>query len=307
MSAIQTEGLARTLAAGKGVHGIDLDVPEGSIYGFLGPNGAGKTTTIRLILGLLRPDAGEVRLFGERLDRSHRKPLATVGALVESPSLYPHLSARDNLDVTRRLLGVPRARIDEVLARVELTADADRRVATFSMGMRQRLGIALALLNRPRLLILDEPTNGLDPAGIASIRRFIRHMARELGLTVFLSSHLLTEIEQVASHVGVIGAGKLLFQGPLAVLRAKSRPPLEIGCIDGAAACADLRRAGESPQLVDPRTVRIADTRRSDDALNRLLIERGHNVFHLARRKRSLEEMFLGLTSPLAEPTREAS
>ncbi len=307
MAAIQTEQLARTFAGSKGVHGIDLDVPEGSIYGFLGPNGAGKSTTIRLVLGLLRPDAGDIRLFGEVFDRSHRSALRRVGALVDQPSLYPHLSARDNLEVTRRLMGAPRARIDEVLDLVELGADAQRRVRTFSTGMRQRLGIALTLLNEPRLLILDEPTNGLDPAGIASIRRFILRMTHERGLTVFLSSHLLAEIEQVATHVGVIHDGRLLFQGSLAELRAMSRASLEIGCSDSAAACADLRKVGEHPEQVDATTLRLSDSMLADYQINRLLVEHGHAVHRLTRSKRSLEELFLELTGSPDTTTEEAA
>ncbi|HEX7341627.1 MAG TPA: ABC transporter ATP-binding protein [Rhodanobacteraceae bacterium] len=296
MFAIQTHQLARVFAGGQGVHGIDLEVPEGAIFGFLGPNGAGKTTTIRLILGLLQADAGELHLFGQKFTRTHRAMLDRVGALVEEPSLYPHLSARDNLEVTRRLVGVPRQRIDEVLRMVELDADADRRVRTFSTGMRQRLGIALALLGQPRLLILDEPTNGLDPAGIASMRRFIQRMAHELGLTVFLSSHLLTEIEQMASHVGIVHGGRLLFQGTLDELRTKSRPCLEIACNDSAAACVDLRAAGEDPEFVDAGTLHLRHSTRADHEVNRLLVEHGHAVHRLIRVTRSLEALYLELT-----------
>jgi ABC-2 type transport system ATP-binding protein len=307
MFAIRTRHLARSFAGGKGVHGIDLDVEEGSVYGFLGPNGAGKSTTIRLVLGLLRPDEGKIRLFGEVFNRSRRAALRNVGALVERPSVYPQLSARDNLEVTRRLIGAPRSRIDEVLEQVGLGPDAQRPVRTFSTGMRQRLGIALALLNRPRLLILDEPTNGLDPVGIASIRRFIQRMTDQHGLTVFVSSHLLAEIEQVATHVGVIRDGHLLFQGPLADLRAKSRPSLEIVCADSAAACADLRQVGEHPEQIDATTLRLVDSMLADHQINRLLVGRGHAVHRLARSKRSLEELFLELTGELVENTGQAA
>lgn len=294
--AIQTRGLTRVFRGGQGVHQLDLIVPEGAIYGFLGPNGAGKTTTIRLLLGLLRRDAGEVWVFGRRRVRGDREALGAVGAMVENPSLYPHLSARDNLETTRRLIGAPVARIDEVLRIVHLEEHARRRVREFSMGMRQRLGIALALLNRPRLLILDEPTNGLDPAGIAEMRRFIKRMAHEQGLSVFLSSHLLTEIEQVASHVGVIDAGRLLFQGTLDELRERSGEYLEIVCDDSAAACADLCAAGEVSTVVDARTLRLDRPAQADHVLNRLLVERGHAVHRLTRRRPSLESLFFALT-----------
>lgn len=279
---------------------LDLNVPEGSIYGFVGPNGAGKTTTIRLILGLLRADSGEVQLFNRVLTRRDRSALSTVGALVESPSLYPHLSARDNLEVTRRLIGAPKGRIDDVLKTVELGKDAHRPVRAYSLGMRQRLGIALALLNQPRLLILDEPTNGLDPAGIAAMRQLIRHMARELGVSVFLSSHLLIEVEQLASHVGVVQQGHLLFEGTIDELRATSLAPLEVACRDSAAACDDLRHAGEQPEIVDGCTLRLAMPRLADHEINRLLVERGHAVYRVIRREHSLEAMFFQLTENAA-------
>ena len=294
--AIRTQGLTRVFHGGQGIHQLGLEVPAGSIYGFLGPNGAGKTTTIRLLLGLLRPDAGEVWLFDRRLSRADRGALGGMGAMVENPSLYPHLSARDNLEVTRRLIGVPHARIDEVLRIVHLEQHAHRRVREYSLGMRQRLGIALALLNRPRLLILDEPTNGLDPAGIAEMRRFIKHMTQELGLSVFLSSHLLTEVEQLASHVGVIHGGRLLFQGTLDELRERSGEYLEIVCDNSAAACNVLREAGEVPVALDARTVRVTRPVLADHLLNRLLIERGQAVHRLVRERPSLESSFFALT-----------
>lgn len=296
MSAIQTHHLTRVFPGNHGIRDLDLDVPEGVIYGFVGPNGAGKTTTIRLLLGLLVPGAGEVRLFGRALTRRDRTTLGTVGALVENPSLYPHLSGRDNLEVTRRLIGGDKGRIDEVLQTVGLARDAHRRVREYSLGMRQRLGLALALLNKPRLLILDEPTNGLDPAGIAEMRRLIRRMAHELGVTVFLSSHLLGEIEQVASRVGVVHEGRLRFQGSVDDLRAASQAPLEVTCSDVAAASGDLRSAGEDPQVVDDGTLLLRNPVLADHEINRLLVERGHAVYRLARRKHSLEALFFQLT-----------
>lgn len=294
--AIQTHGLTRVFRGGQGVHQLDLAVPAGAIYGFLGPNGAGKTTTIRLLLGLLRPEAGEVWLFGRRLTRADREALGGMGTMVENPSLYPHLSARDNLEVTRRLIDAPVARIDEVLHIVDLQPHAHRRVREFSLGMRQRLGIALALLNRPRLLILDEPTNGLDPAGIAEMRRVIKRMTQELGLSVFLSSHLLSEVEQLATHVGVIHEGRLLFQGTLDDLRERSGEYLEIVCDDSATACAQLLEAGESPTAVDARTLRLARPVQPDHLLNRLLVAHGHAVHRLVRQRPSLEALFFAMT-----------
>ncbi|HEX7340438.1 MAG TPA: ABC transporter ATP-binding protein [Rhodanobacteraceae bacterium] len=297
MLAIHTRNLTRLFRGEHGIRDLDLAVPKGAIYGFLGPNGAGKTTTIRLLLGLLVPDAGYVELFGRKLERHDPATRAGIGAMVEAPSLYPHLSGRDNVEVTRRLLGLPRTRTDAVLEIVGLRDDARRRVRGYSLGMRQRLGIALALLGEPRLLILDEPTNGLDPAGIAEIRHFIEHMTHELGLTVFLSSHLLGEVEQLATHVGVVQHGRLLFQGALDALRARADACLEIVCTDSAAACNDLLAIGETPQPVDAHTVRVTDPRHTDAAINRLLVERGHGVSRLARQQPSLEALFLQLTT----------
>lgn len=297
MPAIQTFDLKYLFQDNHGVHGLGLDVPEGAIYGFLGPNGAGKTTTIRLLLGLLAPQAGRVELFGRRVTKKDPHALSVVGAMVENPSLYPHLSGRDNLEVTRRLIGAPATRTDAVLDIVGLRADAGRRVRTYSLGMRQRLGIALALLNEPRLLILDEPTNGLDPAGIAAMRQFIERMTRELGLTVFLSSHLLAEVEQLVTHVGVVQHGRLLFQGALEALRERAGTYLEIVCADSAAACNDLRTVGEAPQPVDAHTLRVARPKLDAAAINRLLIERGHAVSRLVCQQPSLEATFLQLTA----------
>src|ERR1051325_9454199 len=209
---IETRGLTRRFGAQLAVDTLNLSVPAAGVYGFLGPNGAGKTTAIRMLLGLIRPTAGEVCLFGQSLNGNQRSVLRRVGALVEAPSLYPHLTGRENLEVTRRLLGSDRNLVEVALATVKLTKDADRRVREYSLGMRQRLGLALALLNKPQLLILDEPTNGLDPAGIHEMRDLIRRFPAEFGVTVFLSSHLLSEVEQIASDIGIIHEGRLLFQ-----------------------------------------------------------------------------------------------
>jgi ABC-2 type transport system ATP-binding protein len=294
--AICTRGLTRQFAGGFGVRDLDLNVPEGAIYGFLGPNGAGKTTTLRLLLDLLRPQRGEVALFGRRLARDDRQALALVGALVESPSLYAHLSGRQNLEVTRRLTGLPKARIDAVLERVGLVDSAERRVREYSLGMRLRLAIALALLGAPRLLILDEPGNGLDPAGIQDMRALLRGL-RSDGLTVFVSSHLLGEIEQVASHVGVLQAGQLVFEGTLAELRGRVQPRLAITCSDPARAGALLSAAGTQVAIGDEGRLMVTPGTLDDAGVNRLLVGHGLDVSHLAREHASLESLFFGLTS----------
>ncbi len=224
--AIETRGLTRSFGRHLAVDGVDLCVPHGVVYGFLGPNGAGKTTTIRLVLGLLTPNRGEVWLNGERFTRGRRDLLREVGALVDGPSLYPHLTGAENLEVTRRLLHLPRGYVGDVLNRFGLTAVRGRLVRAYSTGMRQLLGLALAWMARPSLLVLDEPANGLDPAATRTLRALLRETAAA-GSTVLVSSHVLAEIEQVADHVGVIHHGRLLFQGELAALKARAAGTLE--------------------------------------------------------------------------------
>jgi ABC-2 type transport system ATP-binding protein len=296
MLAIQTRGLTRRFGGRHGVEELALEVPAGSVYGFLGPNGAGKTTTIRLLLALLRSEAGDIRIFGEPLSWAHRSPLREVGSMVETPSLYPHLSGRENLEVTRLLIDGEPKRVDEALELVGLAADADRGVREYSLGMRQRLGIALALMRGPRLLVLDEPTNGLDPAGIVELRAMLQRLAGERGITVFLSSHLLTEVEQIANHVGVLHLGRLMFQGTQETLRRRYGDPLTIRCDDGRAVCDSLVGLGEEPQLLADDTVSVAAPRQADHEINRRLVERGHAIHAFGRRPHSLETLFFELT-----------
>ncbi len=303
---IQTYGLSRRFGAQLAVDELNLLVPAGGVYGFLGPNGAGKTTAIRMLLGLIRPTAGEVQMFGLPLNANRQSLMGRVGALVESPSLYPHLTGRENLEVTRRLIASPRNLVDVALKSMNLTKDADRRVREYSLGMRQRLGLALALLNKPDLLILDEPTNGLDPAGIHEMRALIRRMPEEFGVTVFLSSHLLSEVEQIASHIGIIHEGKLLFQGPLAELQNKQRIQLNVGVKQPAEAIDCLTKAGWEVHQVDGML--SVSARTSDDAvaINSLLVEHRIDVFHLALAQASLEEIFLTLTTEQGRDRRSA-
>lgn len=294
---IETRALTRCFGTQLAVDNLNLSVPAAGVYGFLGPNGAGKTTAIRMLLGLIRPNAGEVRLFGQPLLANRYLLMRHVGALVETPSLYPHLTGRENLEVTRRLLGAPRELIDVALETVRLTKDAHRRVREYSLGMRQRLGLALALLNKPTLLILDEPTNGLDPAGIHEMRDLIRYLPGESGMTVFLSSHLLSEVEQIASHIGIIHEGHLLFQGTLAELQAKQQTELTVGVkqLDQAIECLEL--AGWAVQRRADNFLAVA-ARSSEDAarINSLLVDQSLDVFHLALAQASLEDIFLTLT-----------
>jgi ABC-2 type transport system ATP-binding protein len=311
--AIETSGLTRRFGAQIAVEDVNLVAPEAGVYGFLGPNGAGKTTTIRMLLGLIRPDAGEVRLFGVPLRSGRMALMRMVGAMVETPSLYPHLTGRENLEVTRRLLGAPPDYIDKALDVVKLASDARRRVREYSLGMRQRLGLALALLNQPRLLILDEPTNGLDPAGIHEMRDLIRRLPAEFGATVFLSSHLLSEVEQIATHIGIIHHGRLLFQGTLAELQAQRRESLTIGInyrerpeqAEKAIQC--LTAAGWNARKRDDGLLNVAaNTREAGAQINSLLVRQGFEVFHIALAQASLEDIFLTLTNGREETRRAA-
>jgi ABC-type multidrug transport system ATPase subunit len=300
--AIETCGLTRRFGTQLAVNEVNLAVPEASIYGFLGPNGAGKTTTIRMLLGLIRPNAGEVKLFGEAFAENRLSLLRRVGALVETPSLYSHLTGRENLEVTRRLIGAERKLIDRALEIVRLTADAHRRVREYSLGMRQRLSLALALLNNPDLLILDEPANGLDPAGIHEMRDLIRRLASEFGITIFLSSHLLSEVEQVANHIGIIHQGKLLFQGTLTDLQAERHEHLNVGVSQPEQAASCLISAGWKVTRREDGLLSIAAaTREAAASINSLLVNQRLEVFHLAQSQASLEDIFLNLTNNSAE------
>src|SRR2546426_12381102 len=222
-TAIRVEEVWKAYGTTPAVCGLSLSVPPQSVYGFLGPNGAGKSTTIRMMLGLQRPDRGTVTLFGRPLAVERVAVLGRIGSLVESPSLYSHLTGRENLEVHRRLPGLSKRAIDEALETVDLSSVADRLVRNYSSGMKQRLGLAQALLGAPELLLLDEPTNGLDPAGIHEVRTLVRDLPKRRGMTVFLSSHLLAEVEQVATHFAIISQGQLKFEGTPEELRRRSR------------------------------------------------------------------------------------
>lgn len=291
--AIETRDLTRRFGKRTAVHSLGLQVRKGSIYGFLGPNGAGKTTTIRLLLGLIRPDAGSIRVFGEQFEHAL---LARIGSLVELPSVYSHLTGRENLEVTRRQVGGTRGSIDRALAIVKLSGDADRLLREYSLGMKQRLGLALALLNSPDLLILDEPTNGLDPAGIHEMRELLRRMPGEHGVTVFLSSHLLSEVEQMAEFVGIIHEGLLVFQGPLAELRRRQASRIRIGVHRTEKALAILQASGVAAYSGEPGFIRVDGQGQDSHTINRLLMENGCELFHLSYEQESLEEIFLSLT-----------
>lgn len=293
---VETNQLTKRLGGKKAVDGVNLRIGQGEVYGFLGPNGAGKTTTIRMLLGLARPTKGDIRIFGKDLKREKLSILRKVGSLVEYPSYYGHLTGRENLEAVRRILDVPKQRIDEVLSIVRLMKDANRTVKGYSLGMKQRLGIATALLGQPELLILDEPTNGLDPSGILEIRELIKTLARERGMTVLVSSHLLSEIDQMATQVGIISKGRLIFQDSIALLREKAKSGIEMA-VDRPEEAGRLLLSVGCPS---ERTERgILFEHQSDDnvaAVVKFLVEQGIRVYRVMEKKASLEDVFLQLT-----------
>lgn len=304
LPAIETRGLSRRFGERTAVDAVDLFVPERSVYGFLGRNGAGKTTTIRMLLGLLRADAGIARITGIDVATDRLAAARRVGALLEAQGFYAHLTGRENLDLSRRLLGLPASEPDRVLEVVEMAAHAGRRVADYSLGMRQRLGLARAMLGAPPVLILDEPTNGLDPEGIADMRRFLRELPDRANATVLLSSHLLGEIEQVASHVGILSHGRLVLQGALAELKAGLAAEVEIGTDAPAQAVAIARDHGFIAERDnDAVVVRLPageEPRGAAAALNRALCVAGVRVHALAPRQRSLETLYRQAAQPVA-------
>jgi ABC-2 type transport system ATP-binding protein len=300
--AIETDGLSKSYGPVHAVDGVSLRVAPGEIYGFLGLNGAGKTTTIRALLGMIRPSAGSISVLGHRVTVPGNGPWGQVGHLVEAPAAYPELTVRENLEVARRLHGVTdRGATARVIERLGLGPYASRRAVTLSTGNLQRLGLARALLHDPRLLILDEPANGLDPAGVVEIRELLRALARDRGVTVFMSSHILSEVDQLASRIGIIHQGRLLEElaaGQLAQLRAMH---LEIEARDVAAARDALARAGYAPDVRDGTIVlREARAFTAADEIAVLLVRAGAPPTRLAVQHEDLERYFLRLTGPRA-------
>jgi ABC-2 type transport system ATP-binding protein len=288
---VQTEGLSKRYGGLTAVHDLNLTVRAGEVYGFLGPNGAGKTTTLRMLLGLVRPTAGTVRLFGRAPGPGQ---LARVGALIEGPACYPYLSGRENLRVFARYAGVGADRVQLVLDLVDLADRAGDPYAAYSLGMKQRLGVAAALLKDPRLLILDEPTNGLDPAGMADMRMLIRRLGAA-GCTVLLSSHLLGEVQQICDRVGVVSHGRLIAESSVADLRGTTGLRVVAEPVDRA---ADLVRAlvgVDRVRVVDGALELTVEPGRAAD-INAELVDAGVAVSELRPQERDLEQVFFELT-----------
>ena len=289
---IETNGLGKSYASITAVHDLNLSVRRGEVYGFLGPNGAGKTTTLRMLLGLIKPSSGTATVLGE--EPGSPQGLQGVGALVESPAFYPYLSGRDNLSVMARYCGAPTSRVEEVLGQVELAGRANDKFKKYSLGMKQRLGVAAALLKDPELLILDEPTNGLDPKGMADMRALIRRIGRG-ERTVLLSSHLLGEVEQVCNRVGVIHRGELVMEGTVDELRSSGGILVRVEPLEKARETAVGLDGVEGAEVKDGMLVLEADPSRAAE-VNAGLVAAGLRVSELRPLERSLEEAFLELT-----------
>lgn len=301
MNIIETHDLCKQYGNTLRVAHLDLDVPEGSIYGFLGPNGAGKSTTLKMILGLVRPTAGNIKVLGKKMDGANRLSiLRQVGSLIESPSYYGHLTGEENLRIIQTLRGVPERNIREVLQIVRLDGQRGKKVAHYSLGMKQRLGLAAALLGYPKLLILDEPTNGLDPAGIQEMRELICELPGRFGMTVVVSSHLLNEIDQMADHVAIIREGELVFQDTLEALHGRSRHHLALRTTNNPVAQAILQEKSVSCREEEGYLVLPILTDELAAQLTRLLAERRLGVIRLEERQKSLEDIFLELTGKAA-------
>ena len=308
---IETQELCKVYGQRRAVDGVELHVPEGCVYGFIGPNGAGKSTTMKMLLGLVHPTAGRVCLLGQPMtERNRLALLRQTGSLIESPSGYPHLTGEENLQVVADLKGVPRKDIDRVLEIVDLAGDRRRKVGqyslgmrqrlgiamAYSLGMRQRLGIAMALLGSPRLLILDEPTNGLDPAGIQEMRDLLVHMPERTGATVLVSSHLLGEMEQMAEQVGIIDHGKMLFEGPLQALQRHSRGSYRLRVLQPQKAVPALQARGVPAKFAKGALTLPPLPDAALAAAVQAVADAGAGVVELTAHTRSLEEIFLSLT-----------
>lgn len=295
---IQTEGLTKRYDKETVVDHVSLSIPNGAVYGFLGPNGAGKTTTLKMLLGLVHKSEGGIRLFGQVMEDQNRLSLLRqVGSLIESPSFYGHLTASENLEIIRTLRDLPKSEIGDALAIVKLNHTGRKLVSKFSLGMKQRLGIAMALMGKPKLLLLDEPTNGLDPSGIHEMRELIRSLPATYGITVVVSSHLLSEIDQIAGHVGIIRRGQLVFQDTLLALHSLSSHTMAIRTDDNTRASQLLLNAQKDENYL--RLPMLSDTEAAK--LSLLLAQNSIAVLRMEERMTSLEDIFLSMTGSEAK------
>ncbi|MES1222861.1 MAG: ABC transporter ATP-binding protein [Bacteroidota bacterium] len=298
MFCIQTRQLSHRFSAQQPVlNAIDLQVPSGSIYGFLGANGAGKTTTLRLLLGLIKKQQGEILVFDEPFHKNRLSLLKNIGAMIETPSFYGHLTAQENLQLLQRIYQCPPQRINEVLQTVDLSNTGKKKASQFSLGMKQRLGIAVALLHNPSLLILDEPTNGLDPNGIIEIRDLLKKLNEEQGTSIVISSHLLSEIEKLVTHVGIISKGQMVFKGTLQELVSKQYQlsKLIIDTSDNNRCAAVMQQMNLQGSIENNKLVLPIPSRENVALLNRQLVNSGIDVYEMSAVKKDLETIFIEL------------
>lgn len=310
MNIIETTNLSKCYKTQMRVNHLHLKVPKSCVYGFLGPNGAGKTTTLKLILGLIQPTEGTVSIFGKQMTEKNRLSiLRNTGSLIESPSYYGHLTGEENLKIAAKLKKLPEKEILEVLHTVRLTEQKDKLVKHYSLGMKQRLGIAMALLGNPQILILDEPTNGLDPAGIQEMRELIMALPSTFDMTVLVSSHILSEIEQMADMVGIISNGELVFQDTMEKLHSMSKQQLFLRVSDREAAqnILNSKKITFAPSIELPIPAKAAESEEDYLAipiledrfiamLLKILIENGISVYRIEEHRKNLEDIFLELT-----------
>lgn len=293
---IKTTSLTKKYQGKKVVSELDLSVPSGSIYGFLGPNGAGKSTTMKMILGLTKPTDGRITVLGKTVNQKNRLSiLRNTGSLIESPAYYGHLSGRENLNLIASLKQVPAKQVDDVLRIVRMEEAQNKKVSQYSLGMKQRLGLAAALLGYPRILLLDEPTNGLDPAGIQEMRELICTLPKNYGMTVLVSSHLLAEIDQMATHVGIIDHGQLIFQDKLSVLHEHSRSRIYLRTTEDEKALLLLKQAGLPASFEHEKLYLNSGKEEAILRAGRTLISSDLGILHLAEEQKSLEDIFLSL------------
>lgn len=293
---ITTDSLTKKYGKKDVVKDLDLRVPGGSIYGFLGPNGAGKSTTMKMILGLIKPSKGKITVLGKEVNEKNRlSVLRNTGSLIESPSYYGHLSGAENLEIICTLKNVPPSEIQRVLKIVRMEKQKDKKVSQYSLGMKQRLGLAAALLGNPKILLLDEPTNGLDPAGIQEMRELICSLPNQYGMTVLVSSHLLSEIDQMATHVGIINQGELIFQDTLSALHKHSRSRLILKTDNDTEALSFLLSFGFSASFEGKNLcLKATDNAAVIKAVN-ILVQSGIGILRLNEQQMSLEDIFLQL------------
>ncbi len=292
---IATENLSKEYDGVYRVQDLDIRVKEGDIYGFLGPNGAGKSTTMKMLLGLVKPTSGTIEIMGKLFNEKNRKGiLQSVGSLIEAPSYYGHLTGHENMELIRRLLDLPQKNIDEAIHIVRLENQMNKKVKNYSLGMKQRLGIAMALAREPKLLILDEPTNGLDPAGIEEMRGLIKTLPSKYGMTVMISSHILSEIDQMATIIGIINQGSLIFQERMSVLDEQRKPQIILKTSDDDTAYRFLAKLNPQRTLNGLQLGALTDEQTG--AVVRELCSNNLSVYRVEEHRESLEDIFLTLT-----------